>query len=333
MNICLIFRHPRPSFFSIEKVFNQLIPSLKENCTLKEVYLPHRQIKPGNIWQNIKFVKQQKADVFHVTGDVHYLTMALPKRKTVLTIHDCVFVENTTGIKRKILKFFFLDWPVRHAAYITTISEKSKADIIKYTGCPAKKIQVIPNSINNNIYYKPKHFNGAKPVLLFIGTKPNKNLDRVLDALKNIPCLLHIIGNVSPETQVLIEKSGVDYTTESNISEQELAQAYSATDVVLFPSVYEGFGLPIIEGNKAGRVVVTSNLSPMTDIAADAACLVNPFDSTSIKNGILKVISDADYRTELINNGFENVKRYEVDTIAEQYFKLYKSVVENSRTN
>lgn len=331
MNVCFVFRQPRKSFFSIEKVFSQVVAFVNSKCDVKEVFLPHSQISPGNIVANVNFVKKQKADIFHVTGDVHYIVMALPRRKTILTVHDCVFIENTSGIKRVILKYFFLDWPVRHASFITTISEKSKLDIIRYTGCDEQKIKVIPNPVSSTIYFQAKVFNTIKPVILFVGTKPNKNLSRVLQALSGIPCLLQIIGKLSPETKGVVQQSQVEYTSVSNISEQELAKKYAEADILLFPSVYEGFGLPIIEGNKAGRVVITSNISPMTEIAANAACLVDPFDVSSIRKGVLKVIEDENYRTELVSRGFENVKRFNADIIAEQYLDVYHKLIDEHK--
>src|SRR5690606_13296776 len=103
-------------------------------------------------------------------------------------------------------------------------------------------------------------------------------------------------------------------------------------DIILFPSIYEGFGLPITEGNKAGRVVITSNISPMKDIAGDAACLVDPFDVLSIRNGLLKVMEDDVYRERLIKNGFENVKRFDAEFISDQYLAIYQKVAAGAGT-
>ena len=103
-----------------------------------------------------------------------------------------------------------------------------------------------------------------------------------------------------------------------------MADKYALADIILFPSFYEGFGLPVIEGFKAGRVVVTSNISPMKDIAEGAACLVDPLNVQSIREGLLKVISDKHYRDRLVKDGFEVVKKYEPENIAKQYFQLYQ---------
>jgi len=94
--------------------------------------------------------------------------------------------------------------------------------------------------------------------------------------------------------------------------------------MVVFASLAEGFGLPIIEANAIGRPVVTSNLSPMKEVAGDAGCLVNPCDVTDIRDGIRRVIGDDEYRNALIERGYENAQRYRADVVARQYARLYE---------
>ena len=110
-----------------------------------------------------------------------------------------------------------------------------------------------------------------------------------------------------------------------------MAVAYQQSDIILFPSLYEGFGLPIIEGQKAGRPVITSNISPLSDIAGGAAHLVNPLDHLSIRKGVQKVIDDNEYRESLCVAGLKNVKKYSSEKIAEAYLELYK--IEFQRLN
>jgi len=274
----------------------------------------------------MRFVSKFKADIYHITGDAHYLALARPGKQTILTIHDCVFLKEKNRWKRIFLKKLMLDLPVRHSKIITTISDNSRQEIISYSGCSPDKVVVIPNPIDETIYFSTKEFNDSCPVILFVGTTLNKNLPRVISAIKDIPCVLDIIGRIPPEHVLLLEQNGIKYKECFSISTSELSDKYANADLVLFPTTFEGFGLPIVEAQKAGRVVITSNLNPMKDVAGIGACLVDPYNIQSIRNAVLDVIKDADYRKKLVEDGLVNVKRFSAAQTAQGYKRVYDSI-------
>jgi glycosyltransferase involved in cell wall biosynthesis len=327
MKVAYIYRKPQTLYFSIEKIFLQISSFLKDSISVNTVYMPHARLLPGSIWKNWKAIRSVEADIYHVTGDVHYMVLGLPKKKTILTIHDCVFLQNTKGLKRLVLKYLFLKWPVKHCTVITTISEKSKHEIVQYSGCDPDKVIVVPNPVGEHFYYSSDSADWDKPQLLFIGFTPNKNLERVISAIKDIPCHLVIVGSLSEQQKRLLADANISFEQLSGISEHALADMYAKSHILLFPSTYEGFGLPIIEGQKSGRPVITSNISPMKEVAGEGACLVDPMDIASIKAGILKVIQDSEYRRYIIEKGLENVSHFEPVFIADQYLQIYKNII------
>jgi glycosyltransferase involved in cell wall biosynthesis len=176
----------------------------------------------------------------------------------------------------------------------------------------------------------PRAFDESGYRVLHIGTNPNKNLLRVVDALRGLPCHLRVIGCLNSEQRRCLDESGLDYSDAFNLTDAEMVSEYHSSDMVVFVSTYEGFGMPILEGQATGRPVVTSNLPSMTEVAGDGACLVDPFEVASIRAGIERVATDSGYRGRLIANGFVNVAGYTREVVGEMYGALYVDVYRRS---
>ncbi len=260
---------------------------------------------------------------------MHYLVFGLPSRNTILTIHDCGFMNRSNPLVRKLLKWLWLDLPVRHCRYVTAVSEATKRDIVRFSGCNPEKVVVIPTIISARYKATHKYFDSNCPRILHIGLAPNKNFERHVEAVSGLACTMHIIGKLKAHHIDALEKHNVNYTNEYNVSDSEMLRAYEESDVVLFASTFEGFGMPIIEGQSVGRVVVTSSLSSMPEVAGNGACLVDPYSIDSIRKGLERVINDADYRNALITEGLRNAQRFSPGIVASQYESLYRKMLDS----
>jgi glycosyltransferase involved in cell wall biosynthesis len=241
----------------------------------------------------------------------------------VLTIHDCVFLHKYTGFKAWLIRKLYLEWPVRRAEVVTAISEATKQEVVEATGCDPDRVMVIPDPITVHAPVAPRSFDTGKPRILFIGFHANKNLDRAVESLRGISCRLVLLGRYEDRVLRRIEEAGVEYETHYKLSEEGLLSLYQGCDMLLFPSLYEGFGMPILEAQAAGRAVVTSDASPMRDVAKGGACLVDPQSVESIRSGVLRVINDAIYRETLVRRGFEVASAYQPEKVAQAYSAAY----------
>ena len=222
---------------------------------------------------------------------------------------------------------WWFELPTRWATAVTTVSETTRDEVLRLTSCPPSKITVVPNPLPPGFDPDFKPFSGGHPQLLQVGTVDCKNVENVIRALSGLPCRLSIVGQLSSSQKDLLAQYGIDYRNVFGLSDSQIVEEYRRCDIVLFCSIHEGFGMPVIEANAVGRPIVASNIEPIKSIARSAACLVDPYDPSSIRCGIERVALDRAYRDRLVTEGFANARRFDPADVAGQYLAVYRRVI------
>lgn len=315
-------RKPGPDQHSLERVFATVREHLPPDIEATSVYCPRPSTGILNRIVNILWARRNQGDVNHITGDVHYLALGLNPARTILTIHDCASLHRTSGPKRWLLWFFWFWLPLRRVAAITAVSEFTKSELVRYLGCNPHRIRVIADPVPPG-FSPTNHDPGPRPTVLQVGTGWNKNLDRVAEALKDVPCVLAVVGPLNHMQRQILESNRIDFRSHVRATDERLRKLYTESDLVVFASLYEGFGLPIIEAQAAGKPLVTSNSCSMPEVAGDGAHLVDPKDPGNIRTGILRVLADAEYREQLVRKGNDNVQRFIAADVAALYAACY----------
>ncbi|SDX84025.1 glycosyltransferase family 4 protein [Citreimonas salinaria] len=332
LKVVLLMRAPQGRSFSVEAVFTTVADHMPDDIEASYDVSPH--VSKG-ILRRLRAAFHARraargADVAHVTGDTHFVALALPRRRTVLTVHDCEFLDRSRGIKRFILWLFWMWWPVRHAAAITVVSETSKAQLLQWLRLDPARIEVVENPLSKRLPRSERPLDMQRPRLLMIGTEAHKNIARVAEAVADLPVTLAVIGRLPDELRARIGALGVPLDARFDLSDAELAEAYARADILMFPSLSEGFGLPIIEAQSVGRPVVTSDRSPMREVAGDAALLVDPVDPDTIRAAVVRLMKEPDLVPRLVADGLLNVNRFAPSLAAERYAQIYRRVAEQA---
>lgn len=327
--ITYIFRKRLPTVFSIEKIYDALFAQMaKSGAAVCRLELPYTSTGILAVLRNAWFVARRLPRGYvHITGDVHYAALFRPLTKTVITIQDCVVLQRGRGFKRLVLWLLWFWLPVRMASAITVSSAQIKEEVLKTIRIRPGKLSVIPHFVDPAFVSIERPFASPRPRILHIGTTPNKNLSRVIAALSDIVCELLIVGPLTAEHVQQLHENGVRYQNFVGIDHAAVLDLYVSADIISFPSTYEGFGMPILEGQAVGRPILTSDLEPMRSVAGPGgAMLVDPQSVRAIRDGFAALVADSALRSRLVVAGKENCRQFTLESITASYRALYQTL-------
>lgn len=324
-NVILLMRKEAPGYYSIERLFESLAPLLSEHFEVTIVRVPCHSKGFLRCVRNLIFTTRLRADVIHVTGDIYYCSLAVPRRRCVLTIHDLVSLNRLKGARKYVFSLFWYSLPLRWTPRLTAISDETKRTLEREYPSAAGKVEVIPDCVDGEfeVNYRPPRGATLKPQVLQVGTTINKNLECVAEASSGLALRLRIIGPLSNAQRGLLDSLDLAWSSTEQLSTEELIAEYRESDVLVFASTYEGFGLPIVEAQAIGLPVITSNLPPMNDTAGDGALFVDPHDEGEIRTTLEHLLDSPDLARRLSDKGRRNAGRFDAETVANQYSDVY----------
>ncbi|GGE03192.1 glycosyl transferase [Tsuneonella deserti] len=321
-------RVSRPNRFSIERVAELLRNNLPSDIAVTVWYAGDGLRSWVGRWSDARAAVRAQGEVNHILGDAHYLGWLLDPRRTILTVHDTESLDRMRGLRRAVFRYLWYTLPLARCAKVVTISQATRDSLLRHVSVPEHRLVVIPDPVaplagsegrSDEARSRPRR-------ILHIGTKTNKNLVNHVAALAGLDVELWVVGRLDTAQRVLLDASSFKYKNFVNITEVELGRLYREADCLLFASLVEGFGMPVVEAQLIGLPVVTSNLSSLPEVAGEGALLVDPRDPEAIRAAVKQVLTDPDLRAWLVAAGRDNARRFAPATVAESYARLYRQV-------
>jgi len=300
-------------------------------------------IKVGNLkshfWEQIdllKFLKSQGSPLlvnFSGLGPLFY-------RNQVITIHDLSFYANKKWFSKSYTLFYSIATPIlaSNAVKILSVSNFSKNEIVKYLKVKDEKIEVIYNAVTDDLHSDSLNHQISTGIMSIINHKfilavssidPRKNQQRLIDSFSdlNLPELkLVLVGKTSSHFNINLKSDSKDIIFTGFVSDFELSLLYENCDFFVYPSLYEGFGIPPLEAMHKGSAVVISDIPSLKEVCSDAAFYINPYETESIKNGILEVVSNTVLKQELRIKGKIRSTFFNWEESGEKVYNLIKNI-------
>ena len=291
-----------------------------------------------------------RVDLFHEPDFV--LPPTLPRTPTVLTVHDLTFIRDAQSALPKLRRYLNRVVPlsVARATHVLADSMATRNDLIELLHTPDEKITVLYGGVDGRFApvrdpdklaaVRARYDIGPEPFILGLGTiQPRKNYQRLIQAFSNLLPLGHLTSNLrlvivggkgwlSDSIFAQVKRLGVADRVmfPGFVDDGDLPALYSAATLFAFPSIYEGFGLPVLEAMACGTPVVTSNTSSLVEVGGDAALLVEPTDVDALADAMRRTLQDAGLRRQLVQRGFEQARRFTWDKAALQLKEIYERI-------
>ena len=329
IKINIFFRKPIiGQHYSIENVYNDIITNNKNIFYFQKKICPFESKGFFKRFFLIIWAAFNQGDINHVTGDINFINFFFKKRSTILTVPDLYLLSKFNFIYYFLYKLFWLNLPILKSSAVITISEKIKSEILKYTNINKNKIKVINCPLNKIFKLSRKKFN-KKPVILIIGTSPNKNIERMISAIKGVNCKLRIIGKINYNIKDRLNSFCIEYKVLFNLTNEEVFQEYKKCDMLLFVSLYEGFGLPPLEAMASGVPVIASNVGAVSAYMineVNGIILENYCDVSDIVKSIERVLSDGNLKNRLIKNGLLASQNWSWNSTCDNYLAIIENI-------
>ncbi len=310
------------------------------------VHLSNKGKLLASIWRSFGIKKDLKdLDIFH--GLSNEIPLTDFKAKKIVTIHDLIFKrypEYYPMIDRMSYDFKF-HYACHKSDLVIAISEQTKKDIIEYYNVPVQKIKVLyqtchrsfyqSNSITSLSEVKTK-YNLPNEYLLYVGTlEERKNALTIIKALNYIKdksnIHLVIIGRGKAYKEKLKEEVNQKKLWDrvlflENVDFSDLPKIYQMAKIFIYPSIFEGFGIPIIEALFSGTPVITSNVSCLPEAAGPDQILIDPYDEVEMGINILKLLENKELYNEKVKKGMQYVQKFHEKNLTEQLYQIYSQI-------
>ncbi|MCP4268627.1 MAG: glycosyltransferase family 4 protein [Candidatus Brocadiaceae bacterium] len=327
------------------------------NSAARDVSIGALQDKPRRVTQNnmrrvlweqviLPFSsRKDRLDLFHYTD--HALSLLPRTCPTILTVHDIAFVRfpNLFNKSRQMYKKYIFERSIKRANLIIAPSNSTKKDILHYYGIKEERIKVVSNGIESRFHpignveeYRRRNKLPSK-MILNVGTlEPRKNIVTLIKAFKKLSgkglkeYRLVVAGSKGwLYKQILEEIENSDVSSSilylDVVNDKNLPELYNCADIFVYPSLYEGFGLPPLEAMACGIPVITSNTSSLPEVVGDAGIMVDPTDVNSLSDAMCKVLKDKELRLRMRNMGLERSKLFSWNNTAKKILKIYDEVL------
>jgi glycosyltransferase involved in cell wall biosynthesis len=293
-------------------------------------------------------VRREGIELFHAP---HYVLPLLTPCTSVVTIHDCIHLRFPQYLPSRLGYAYARAqmWSATHrAARVITVSEASKRDILRYFRVVESRIDVIYNAIDERFWQPPdpeaidlvrQRYRLDAPFVLYAGNiKPHKNLERLIESfhlLRQNPefkdVQLLIIGDEISKYATLRRavhrhKLHKHVRFFGFVPDRTLAALYRLANVFVFPSLYEGFGLPPLEAMASGTPVITSNVSSLPEVVGNAAIMIDPYEPAAIADAMRRVLTDATLRADLQRRGLARAREFSWERSVQRVREIYREV-------